>query len=186
MVRHAIVVGRARGALEEYSAASSLGDFDCVIVVGKMLASFPGRIDHAVSFHAELFDEWASRRERAGLEPVGCYWGATYRGRNLGYKITKVRPLQYVKCVGGSSGFLATDGVALGALGARRVVLAGIPMLASAGHEGNVSGPWVEADRYWETWEMHLPQLLGRVRSMSGRTRDALGYPDEEWLRCCT
>lgn len=179
----AIVVGRARGALEEYSAACSLGDFDCVIVVGKMLVSFPHRVDHVASFHAELFDGWAARRARACLPPAACYWGATYKGRNLGQKVTKASPLKYVKCVGGSSGLLATEGVALGALGAHRVVLAGVPMLASAGHEGDATGrPWDEADRYWATWEEYLPQLLGRVRSMSGRTRDALGEPTRKWL----
>lgn len=178
----AIIVGRARGALAEYSTACSLGDFDFVIVIGKMIVSFPDRIDHAVSFHAELFDRWALRREHAGLQHAKCYWGATYKGRNLGHAKTRVRPLRYAKCVGGSSGFLATEGVALRTLGVDRVVLAGVPMLASAGHEGDAGGSWDEADHYWATWEEYMPRLLGRVRSMSGRTRDALGYPDKEWM----
>lgn len=179
--RRAVVVGRARGALEEYAAACSLCSFDYVLVVGAMLTCFPHRVDHAVSFHVELFDMWAGERARAGLPPAGCYWGARYRGRCLGQDATRAAPLRYADCVGGSSGFLAAEGVALGALGAEKVVLAGVPMLASAAHEGDPAS-WDEADVYWATWEEHLPQLLGRVRSMSGRTRDVLGAPTMEWL----
>lgn len=180
-MRRAIVVGRARGALEEYAAVSALCDFDDVLVVGAMAAAFPGRVDHLVSFHAELFDHWASARADAGLSPAGCYWGARYRGRNLGEDTVRCRPLRYAPCVGGSSGFLAMEGVALGALGADRVVLVGVPMRAEDAHVGS-SAPWEEANNYWATWEEYMPRLIGRVKSASGRTRDALGFPDAEFL----
>lgn len=181
VIRRAIVVGRARGALEEYVDACSLCAFDCVVVVGAMITRFPHRIDHAVSFHAELFDMWSDARAAGGFPSVECYWGARYRGRCLGQDTTRAHPLRYADCVGGSSGFLATAGVALGELGAEQVVLAGVPMLASGCHEGDAA-LWDEADHYWTTWEEHLPQLRGRVKSMSGRTRDALGAPTREWL----
>lgn len=181
-VRSAVVVGRARGATEEYEAARLLCTFDAVLVVGAMMTLFPYRIDHAVSFHAELFDLWASERARAGFSRVGCYWGARYKGRCLGEGVASASPMHFADCLGGSSGFLAADGVALGALGAERVVLAGIPMMASACHEGDPVY-WAEADVYWDTWEGALPRLQDRVKSMSGRTRDALGAPTKEWLR---
>lgn len=180
-MRRAIIMGRARGALEEYAAACALCDFDEVLVVGAMGVLFPGRIDHLVSFHAELFDMWAEQRAAADLSPAGCYWGARYKGRNLGEDTTRCRPLRYAPCLGGSSGFLAMEGVALGALGVNRVVLAGIPMRSEDAHVDS-SEPWDEADNYWSTWEENMPRLLGRVRSMSGRTREALGVPTKGWL----
>lgn len=180
-VRSAVVVGRARGALAEYEAARLLCDFDSVLVVGAMITRFPHPVDHAVSFHAELFDLWAAERAAGGHPPAGCYWGARYKGRRLGEGVASAAPMRFADCTGGSSGFLAADGVALSALGAERVVLAGVPMMASACHEGD-SAHWAEADVYWDTWEAALPRLLGRVKSMSGRTRDALGTPTREWL----
>lgn len=179
-MRRAIVVGRARCALEEYAASRVLCDFNDVLVVGQMGASLLGRIDHWVSFHVELFDLWATQRAAAGLAPVGCYWGARYKGRNLGETTTRCRPLRYVPCLGGSSGFVAVQ-VALDELHADRVVLVGVPMRAEDAHVGSDES-WREANKYWATWEENMPRLLGRVRSMSGRTRDALGYPDKAFL----
>lgn len=182
-MRRAVVVGRAAGALAEYEQAAAACDFDWVLVVGMMIATFPHRVDHAVSFHTELLDHWAHQRSLAGLSPVGHFWGARYKKKNLGEGAARCAPLSFVPCVGGSSGFLAAHGVALGALGADRVVLAGVPLTAEATHEGS-SEPWAEADRYWPTWERYMPELVGRVRSMSGRTRSALGAPDREFLGC--
>lgn len=180
-MRRAIVVGRAAGALEEYVAARALCDFDEVLVVGAMAVHFPDPLDHLVSFHAEQFDEWAVQRASNGYPPAGCYWGARYRGKNLGEGKTGARPLRYVECVGGSSGFVAVQ-VALAPLACERVVLAGMPMQAQGAHVGSAA-PWDEADQYWQTWVEHMEELRGRVRSMSGRTRDVLGEPTGEWLQ---
>lgn len=188
-MRRAVIVGRAAGALDEYRAACALCDFDDVIVVGKMGEVFPDRIDHWVTFHTLLFDQWARLRAAAGHPPAGCFWGAIFKGVRLGESGTSVAPLRYAPCLGGSSGFLALKGVALDALGVDRVVLAGVPMTAEGHHyEGNITdherakGIWDEADKYWTTWESNLDALAPRVRSMSGRTREAFGPPTEEWL----
>lgn len=179
-MRRAVIVGRARGALDEYAAACAFCTFDDVLVVGAMAVDFPDRIDHLVSFHAELFCLWAEKRTAAGYPPAANYWGAIYRGRRLGENVKVPAPLRYVECVGGSSGFMAVQ-TALDALGVARVVLAGVPMDAAAAHYGDAQ-PWDEADKYWGTWLEHMDRLRGRVRSMSGRTRDSLGFPDKEWL----
>lgn len=179
-MRRAVVVGRARGALDEYAAACTLCAFDDVLVVGAMGVDFPDRIDHLVSFHAELFCLWAEKRAVAGYSPAVNYWGAIYRGRRLGERVKVPAPLRYVECIGGSSGFMAVH-VALDALDVDRVVLAGVPMDAAAAHYGS-DQPWDEADKYWGTWLGNVDRLRGRVRSMSGRTRNVFGEPDKEWL----
>lgn len=189
-MRRAVIVGRAAGALDEYRAACALCDFDDVIVVGKMGEVFPDRIDHWVTFHTLLFDQWVRLRAAAGHPPASCFWGAIFKGVRLGESGTSVAPLQYAPCLGGSSGFLALKGVALDVLGVDRVVLAGVPMTAEGHHyEGNITdherakGIWDEADKYWTTWESNHDVLASRVRSMSGRTREAFGAPTADWLR---
>lgn len=186
-VRTALIVGRSRGAMSDVLLANQLGRFDAVIVVGKMSEAYPGHIDYLVSFHTGLMDKWVAARTARGLPPPARYWGAFFKGIRLGEKTTRCAPIEFVRCVGGSSGFLAVCG-ALDLLGAERVVLAGVPMDAEASHfagaatEQEAAGVWDEADKYWPTWLEYEAKLRGRVRSMSGRTRDLLGAPDEEWL----
>lgn len=179
-MRRAVIVGRAAAALEEYAAACAMCTFDEVMVIGEMGVHFPDRIDHWVSFHVEVFDTWAQRRANKGFAPAGCFWGAIYKGKRLGEKTTKSRPLQYVPCIGGSSGFVAVC-AALDELHVDRVVLAGVPMTREGAHHGDAR-PWREADQYWATWVANMDKMRDRVRSMSGRTRDALGAPTAEWL----
>jgi hypothetical protein len=74
-----------------------------------------------------------------------------------------------------------------------RIVLAGIPMTKDAGHflpktknvAGDIRGPvWLQLDCFAPGFEIAKPHLRGKVRSMSGLTKDILGYPDQEWLGC--
>jgi hypothetical protein len=149
---------------------------------------FPDRIDHWVSFHGgDLFTKWAAARAANGHPPAACYWGAEHKGRRMG-RAPVPSPMRYAQNMGGSSGYLAARGVAIDALGVDRVVLAGVPMEAAAAHyaaEGATAkdrGPWLEAGAYWRAWEADMDLLRRYVRSMSGRTRAALGYPTREWL----
>lgn len=187
-MRRALVVGRSRGAMDEYQAARELCTYDFVIVVGKMGEVFPDRIDYWASFHADLFDKWAATRAANGHPPAAHYWGAMYKGRPLGGAATRCSPISFVPSIGGSSGFLATW-AALKVLAVDLVILAGVPMVAGDQHYLGAASPkevnvaWGEADMYWTTWEAHMPELLGRVKSMSGRTRDVLGgLPTRAWL----
>lgn len=187
-VRRALIVGRSAAAMEDYAAALTFGPYDEVLVVGKMLVAFPHEADHAVSFHSDLFAKWARTRRERGYPPVGCYWGATYKGKDMYLGHPAPGPLRRVAQVGGSSGFMAVQ-VAVDELRCERVVLAGVPMDAAASHmpftlcSSETSGaPWAEADHYWETWVERMDWLRGYVRSVSGRTRDVLGAPTQEWL----
>lgn len=186
-MKRVLIVGRAGGALEEYAQAVALASFDAVVVVGKMGEVFPHAIDYWVSFHANLFDRWAAVRAARGLPTAGHYWGPIFHGKRLGETQTACRPLSFVNSIGGSSGFLAVEG-ALEVLRGDRIVLAGVPMVAEAGHQAEVCEPaergaaWAEAAVYWATWEENMDRLRGRVRSMSGRTREHLGAPTREWL----
>lgn len=191
-MRCALVVGRSADALEEVEAALRARAFDALVVVGKMGEVFPHRIDHWVSFHAELFDKWAAARTAAGYPAAQVYWTATYRGRSrastrAGAALTACRPLRHAPCVGGSSGFLAVQ-VARDVLKFDRIVLAGVPMTPEGGHlastasRSELNKPWADARMYWATWEDHADRLRPHVRSMSGRTRVLFGAPADDWL----
>lgn len=89
----------------------------------------------------------------------------------------KFLPHQFVS---GSSGLFAVK-VALIDLGYEDVVLCGVPMTATPHFDDNV--PWPEVDLFKLGWEQALPQIDGRVRSMSGWTRELLGAPNEDQAR---
>ncbi len=180
MVR-VLIFGRAIGVWGEVDVAKSMGKFDAVIGVGQAGCDYPHKLDHWVSFHTDLMPHWIDKRERKGYPPAGQMWSCDYRGRSPRYKPPV--PVTLVKVAGGSSGFVAIH-VALGnspGLGAEKVVLAGIPMTAEAGHYDEV-GDWTEARKYKREWTEQKDFLMGRVKSMSGWTKEMLGAPTPEWL----
>jgi hypothetical protein len=57
-----------------------------------------------------------------------------------------------------------------------RVVLAGIPMQADSNHFTRGKS-WAQRDSFMPGFELAIPHMLGKVRSMSGLTRERLGAP---------
>lgn len=178
-MRRALVVGRADGVYEEYAAVLRLFTPDDILLVGSTGIAFPDRIDHWVSFHSNCFDRWTDERARRGLPAARHFWGGMYKKRPLAPRTR--HPIQYIECNGGSSGLMAVL-VAVRKLRADRTVLVGVPMDAAACKIDTPREPWAEADQYWPAWKEHEALLLGRVRSLSGRTKDMLGAPDVAWL----
>lgn len=111
------------------------------------------------------------QRAEKGYPPAGQYWHARHRIGHMGSLP--------IESWGGSSGMLCVR-VAL-ELGCNRIVLAGVPMEKMSRHYDDAK-PWNEARQYWPAWEKAIPRFAGRVRSLSGWTRERLGAPDEEWL----
>ena len=181
MILKALIFGRAIGVWDEVEQAKTLCEFDTVIGVGQAGCDYPYKLDHWVSFHTDLMPHWIDKRQRNGHPPAGQFWSCDYKNRPSRYKPPV--PVKLVKVSGGSSGFVAIH-VALGnspGLGANKVVLAGIPMTAEAGHYDEV-GDWTEAKKYKREWTEQKAFLMGRVKSMSGWTQEMLGAPTPEWL----
>ena len=97
-------------------------------------------------------------------------------------------PAEGVTCVwdiannGGTSSLFAVK-VAL-ACGYNRVILAGVP-LDRSGHYYDGSGVETDYDcrAIRAVWDQAAAEVFaGRVRSMSGQTREFLGFPDDQWL----
>lgn len=84
----------------------------------------------------------------------------------------------------GTSGLYAVQ-IASEELGFDGVILAGCPMDAEAGTLVPEHSLMTDADRvnrYRPEWDLALPTIGARTRSMSGWTRELLGAPDVEWL----
>lgn len=124
--------------------------------------------------HPDLFPLWIKERAAKGFPPAGRYWHARHRIVPNGIESTPIESW------GGSSGLLCVA-VAF-ELNVERIVLAGVPLMKTAKHYDNDRN-WDEARAYQWAWERRRPQMLGRVKSMSGWTRDLLGGPEGEgWL----
>lgn len=182
-MKRALIFGRSRGVWEDMARAQALGDYDLIIGVGSTGVDYPGKMDVWISFHAVFFDHWSQKRAAKGYPPCQEYWSSTHRGRPVPSRMpapdSKIE-VRYYYFQGGSSGLVATA-IALDPLGCDRVVLAGIPMDPEAG-QYDTDQPWTEALKHRQFWERDKDKLLGKVKSMSGWTREFLGEPTREWL----
>lgn len=144
-----------------------------VIAVNKAALSWPGKLPHWVSVHAENFPRWISERHAKGLPPAGRLWTRERRWVPKGLTVSPAPNWR------GSSGLLAVT-VAL-RLGAMQVVCCGIPLDYKQGHFDTPNVPWRDGCNYRAGWTDHLSDMT-EVRSMSGWTAELLGTPTAAWL----
>lgn len=167
----ALILGGADTLEADRAGAEALFTPDLIIACNHAGRDQSGRIDHWATMHPELFPRWITARAALGHPPAGQLWHAKHRVPGV-----DSRP---VTAWGGSSGMLCVC-VAF-ELGCSHVVLAGVPMLKTARHYDD-QRHWTEAAQYWPSWERRAPEMIGRVRSMSGWTLKLLGAPTREWL----
>lgn len=133
----------------------------------------PDKLLHADPKHPAKLS-WLAQRKMQGLNEPQTW--AKRKRFNATHTINEGIP-------GGSSGLLAVQ--VAWAMGARRVILCGIPMTKTPHFEqSTIHGPqaWRSADSHFRPWQRHADKLRQRVRSMSGRTRELLGRPTREWI----
>ena len=167
----AAVLGGARGVWAELAELETLIGRKPDLIVGTNDAGvvYPGHLDAWATLHHERFAEW--RQRRVGNQNYRAFIHAPFSGVEA-----EAIPDRWA----GSSGLFAAQ-VALSHLGARGVVLCGVPLDADRAHFFN-SYPWTDADVFRRGFEAALPVIRDTVRSMSGWTRDLLGVPDAQWL----
>lgn len=153
-----------------------------VMAINDIGAYYHHTIRHWATLHTDYMAGWMKYR-------LGHNYG------NRGHVFTHgQRPdpaIQFVwdlEAQGGTSGLF---GVLVGLLlGYQKIVLAGMPM-DNSGHFFGPSSKAVQddstcfADRVVTgTWQWARDNVFkGRVRSLSGRTRERLGEPDKAWLQ---
>jgi hypothetical protein len=181
----ALVLGGAASVWDDLAQARALGTFDAVFAVNDAAAAYPGEIEWMATLHPEHLHRWLTERERGGYPRprfLAAHAGNGYdterrAGIRLDYQTPECWP--GLSSSSGSSGLFATK-VAI-EKGFDRVVLCGVPMDPQAPHFFDPQ-PWQAGINFWEAWELALPHLRDKVRSMSGRTRELLGAPSASWI----
>lgn len=176
-LRLAVVLGSSADALSELDAARAfLTAHDLalhVICVNGAIRICPVR---PFAFATVFSPEEAGERFLTGIDLSGVRLFARRAAPSVAF--TAVKPKWH-----GSSGLYAAQ-IALEELGFDGVILAGCPMDAAAGAlcQHSEMGDPTKVDRFKPEWARALPEISGRIRSMSGWTRDLLGAPSGEWL----
>lgn len=147
--------------------------FDVRIGINDALYTFRD-LDAVATLHPEHVPRWSAKRAALGWPAVLCY---SFHRPECGVEVWHPEGGGAPWWLGGSSGLYAV-GVALHALGAGEVWLAGVPMDAQPNRYRDEEG-WAQFQRYRGKWEkVHAAGWLSRVRSLSGWTQTLLGAPD--------
>lgn len=175
----AVVLGGALSVWDDLRTAGALFAPDMVATVNHIGEVYPGSIDCWVSYHFDLMPAWIRTRAVNGLPAAKELWTCS-KTRSPPKGINMLR-LSNNK-MGGSSGLLAID--VLRHRGATKIVLCGVPMDPAMRHFHDRQGgkPWKEADLHFHHWIARASELREITRSVSGRTAELLGRPDDEWL----
>ena len=177
----ALILGGADCVEKDRVAALALFTPDCVVCINESGRDYPEYFDHWVSMHPNKapttvgLEGWVKERRKLGRPDAGRLWIPQHRQPPPGLQMMVSRAPSW----GGSSGLLACVVVVV-ALNCRGV-LAGCPMQKDRAHYFD-KRIWAEADRYRPSWIRYMPQIKGRIKSMSGWTQEMLGAPTAAWL----
>lgn len=164
----ALVLGSAACVWDDLKAYGPVTD-EIVVAVNDMIWAYPERIDHAVTLHVEHLKEWQEARRQKGGNDDYTVWSNNARRAVMERTVRNWGA--------GSSGMLGMV-VALDGLGCDEVVLCGIPMDDRTHFFDRQR--WRACGVHRKAWERNVGRMKGRVWSMSGWTRELLGYPP--WL----
>lgn len=174
-MRSALILGGASSVWTDSAKALDLFRPDLTIAVNDMIGAWAGNLDIAATLHPEFLHRWLNERRRNGFNEPQT-WAHKASGPN---GKVEARIDRTTDDWGGSSGLFAVK-VAL-ECGCDRIVLAGVPMSADGAHFFDPA-KWEEANAYHKAWLNHQAELAPFVRSMSGQTKEWLGFPTREWL----
>lgn len=174
-MKSCLILGGAGTIWTDAADALELGRYDLTIAINDIGARWSDPIDIWCSLHPDKLAGWRADRARAGYPPAS---------RHIAHQAGEgIEGLEYRfpgQPSSGSSGLFAVN-IAMDE-GCDRIVLAGVPMTAEAGHVADGRLFAKECSVYLPAWQWALPILRGKVKSISGWTADNLGKPDAEWL----
>lgn len=171
-----VALGGAQCVWDDFEAAKAIldgHDYD-VGAVNDAGYAYPGHLTLWATLHQEKFAAWQRHRERTGLNQD--YVAVTRKAHREG-KIDKV----VGELWSGSSGLYICQ-VAIIDFGYSHVVCCGIPLDEMPHFFNRI--PWTPTSTYRRGWTQAYdqPELKGRIKSMSGWTRDLVGHATQEWL----
>ena len=173
MKKRIVIFGIAPCLEEDIENLAKILDLDSCdfMAVGLDTATrLPGRlIQHVVSYHQE-FEQFKVRRNKAGLN-------MDYMTHSHKAPADYIWPLVARSPFSGSSSLLGCQ-AAIG-LGYKKIILCGCPMQG----KNLINKRATDYDKFQKGWIKFAPQMFGdKVKSMSGFTRDLMGFPTKEWL----
>lgn len=169
----AFVMGGANTLHADHVAAESLCSPDVMIFTNHAGRDWPGQVEHYVTLHPELMQDWLDARYFMSYPYPNNLWTSNKKNLPQGLK------WNHVESWGGSSGLLAVT-VALH-LGYDKIILCGVPLDRQMRHYDS-DELWQEAHKYRAGWVKYLPDMQGKVKSFSGWTSRLLGTPTRDWL----
>lgn len=176
----ALVVGGAECVAEDMKAALALFTPDRIYAVNDIGAHLE-TLHVWCTLHPEFMDGWEAQRKARGLangyEIVAPLPGEVGKHGNKG-RITRRVSYRWPKMNSSASSGIYGAKVALD--DGHRVVLAGIPLDGS--NHFLREKPWGQRECFMPGFDLALPFLKGRVKSMSGHTMKVLGAPTPKWL----
>ncbi len=162
--KHIILIGRALGWEEDVKSILELIKNPDVMIIGKSCL-YKENIDYFATYHYQDIKLYKDERRKAGY--------------NTDYKVISH---EFKKGVDIIEKFLPPSGSSalLGALAAmnlgyERIILCGCPLQGK-----NDQG--YQYSNFWKGWIAHKGVYGNTVRSVSGWTKQYLGYPDKDWL----
>ena len=191
-MKRALVIGTAQSMPHDLArfALTGLQEFTHEVFIVNEAFRYVARWDHWVSLHPERMVAWRSeamdQRGWRAMAPIHLPdldpddWDQLARkagGIHFPHQRHAWRVEGATGEQSGSSGLFATR-LAI-RFGYGRVVLAGVPMDTSP-HVLSTA-PWTDRERFVAAWSAAERELKGKVRSLSGWTREFLGEPTLHW-----
>lgn len=182
-MKAALVVGCGTGVWEEVEAAKRLVKFDAVYCVKLAGVHWKGGRFTWATLHPEFMDDYEKQRADLGyhwdyeiVAPLPGEVGMHGKKGNIARRVTYRYPgMNASASSGGYAAKVALDD------GFEKVILAGVPMRQEDNHFTR-GKPWLQRDGFINGFNLSLPHFKGRVKSLSGWTREQLGEPTKEWL----
>jgi hypothetical protein len=182
-LKRALVIGCSADVWAEVAAAQALGTFDAIYCAKMAGVHWKGGRFTWCGLHPEWQELYSGNRQDLGLHrdyetvaPPDSELGTAGKGSKIDRRVSYRWP--GMDASASSGGYAAK--VALHD-GFNRVVLAGVPMDVGAAHFTR-GKPWLQRDSFTIGFQKSVPFFAGRVRSMSGWSKQLLGEPDPAWL----
>lgn len=168
--RSLIALGGARGLWDELEEAQRLFPDADVGAVNQAGADYAGHLTLWVTLHPEKFGDWQQWRARRLLNT--SYTAVSHK-LAAGARID----LKKAQVFSGCSGLYLCQVAAIN-FGYDRIIVCGMPLTEDPHYFDETA--WQDARRYRRGWReaSQQPELKGKIRSMSGWTRELLGGPE--------
>lgn len=177
MERLALIVGGAACVWDDLARAKAFAPFDMVIAINDAIADYGNDIDCAITLHPEKLHGWLERRHKAGRNRPELIIAHDHPKGNPGV-LTEVMEYRWPEMnQSGSSGLFAVKAAIEKGCDGR--LLCGVPMTNDPHYHD--AKPWEAVSSFWDAWEVTRHRHAEGTRSMSGRTAEMFGLPDQAW-----